>query len=86
MSRAAERSFLVLDIETILDPELPLPQPLTEGSALPPAPFHQVVVVGVAYLDDQYLAQRFAQIQQWADYLDKLRKGADVIQLPTKAA
>lgn len=55
----AERSFLVLDIETILDPELPLPQPLTEGSALPPAPFHQVVVVGVCWMDQHYAAQRF---------------------------
>lgn len=59
MSRAPERSFLVLDIETILDPELPLPQPLTEGSALPPPPFHQVVVVGVCHMDEQHLAQRF---------------------------
>ncbi len=59
MSSAAERSFLVLDIETILDPELPLPQPLTEGSALPPPPFHQVVVVGVCFLDSQHMAQRF---------------------------
>lgn len=41
---------------------------------------------GRSYNRTQYLAQRFAQIQQWADYLDKLRKGADVIQLPTKAA
>lgn len=41
---------------------------------------------GRSYNRTQYLAQRFEQIQKWADYLDKLRKGADVIQLPTKAA
>ena len=41
---------------------------------------------GRSYNRTQYLAQRFDQIQQWADYLDKLRKGADVIQLPTRAA
>lgn len=41
---------------------------------------------GRSYNRTQYLKQRFDQIQQWADYLDKLRKGADVIQLPTKAA
>ena len=29
----------------------------------------------------QYLKQRFEQIQLWADYLDKLAKGADVIQI-----
>ena len=41
---------------------------------------------GRSYNRTQYIKQRFDQIQQWADYLDKLRKGADVIQLPTKAA
>jgi integrase len=41
---------------------------------------------GRSYNRTQYLAQRFDQVQRWADYLDKLRKGADVIQLPTKAA
>ena len=41
---------------------------------------------GRSYNRTQYLAQRFDQIQQWADYLDKLCKGADVIQLPTRAA
>jgi len=35
---------------------------------------------GRAYNRTQYLKQRFDQIQQWADYLDKLAKGADVIQ------
>lgn len=41
---------------------------------------------GRSYNRTQYLAQRFAQIQQWADYLDKLRKGGDVIPMPTRAA
>ncbi|MBP8018799.1 MAG: integrase arm-type DNA-binding domain-containing protein [Hylemonella sp.] len=41
---------------------------------------------GRSYNRTQYLAQRFEQIQQWADYLDKLRKGADVIELPQRAA
>lgn len=41
---------------------------------------------GRSYNRTQYLAQRFDQIQQWADYLDKLRKGGDFIQLPTRAA
>lgn len=41
---------------------------------------------GRSYNRTQYLAQRFQQIQQWADYLDQLREGGDVIQLPTKAA
>jgi integrase len=41
---------------------------------------------GRSYNRTQYLAQRFEQIQQWADYLDKLRKGADVIALPQRKA
>lgn len=41
---------------------------------------------GRSYNRTQYLAQRFQQIQQWADYLDKLRKGADVIPIPQRAA
>jgi integrase len=41
---------------------------------------------GRSYNRTQYLKQRFEQIQTWADYLDKLRKGADVIQLPQRAA
>jgi integrase len=39
---------------------------------------------GRSYNRTQYLKQRYEQIQQWADYLDKLAKGADVI--PFKAA
>lgn len=35
---------------------------------------------GRSYNRTQYLKQRFDQIQQWADYLDRLAKGADVIQ------
>ena len=41
---------------------------------------------GRSYNRTQYLKQRFDQIQKWADYLDKLRKGADVITLPQRAA
>lgn len=41
---------------------------------------------GRSYNRTQYLKQRFEQIQQWADYLDKLRKGADVVEIPKRAA
>lgn len=41
---------------------------------------------GRSYNRTQYLKQRFAQIQTWADYLDKLRKGADIIELPLRTA
>lgn len=35
---------------------------------------------GRSYNRTHYLKQRFEQIQQWADYLDKLARGAEVIQ------
>ena len=35
---------------------------------------------GRSYNRTQYLKQRFEQIQHWADYLDRLAAGADVIQ------
>lgn len=34
---------------------------------------------GRSYNRTKYLAKRFDQVQQWADYLDKLRQGAEVI-------
>jgi integrase len=39
---------------------------------------------GRSYNRTQYLTKRFDQVQQWADYLDRLRKGADVITLPQR--
>ena len=41
---------------------------------------------GRAYNRTAHLPARRAMMQRWADYLDKLRIGADIIQLPTKAA
>jgi integrase len=39
---------------------------------------------GTSYDRTKYITQRFAMIQQWADYLDKLATGAEVI--PFKVA
>ena len=41
---------------------------------------------GRAYNRTSYVEQRRAMMQTWADYLDKLRMGADVIELHSKAA
>ena len=38
---------------------------------------------GTSYNRTKYTTQRFEMIQQWADYLDKLAIGADVIQFKT---
>ena len=36
---------------------------------------------GTSYNRTQYLKQRAGMMQRWADYLDKLALGADVVQL-----
>lgn len=41
--------------------------------------------LGMAYDRAEYIAQRKNMMQRWADYLDKLRTGADVIPLPKVA-
>jgi hypothetical protein len=41
---------------------------------------------GRAYNRTAHLPARRAMMQRWADYLDKLRAGADVIQLRGSAA
>lgn len=37
--------------------------------------------LGDAYDRAEYMEQRFEMMQTWADYLDQLRQGAQVIQL-----
>jgi integrase len=39
-----------------------------------------------AYNHAIYLAERLAMMRSWANHLDKLRKGADVIELPKRTA
>ena len=50
-------SYLVLDIETILDAELPIAQS-SETERLPAPPHHRVVAIGALWLDAQYRAKR----------------------------
>ena len=42
--------------------------------------------VSAAYNFAEYLPERRKMMQQWADYLDKLKAGADVIPLHGQAA
>jgi len=42
--------------------------------------------VAAAYNHATYLTDRAAMMAAWADHLDKLRKGADVVSLPKRAA
>ena len=42
--------------------------------------------LGTAYNRTKFIKERRAMMQRWADYLDKLKAGADVMALPTRAA
>lgn len=42
--------------------------------------------LGMAYDRAAYMAQRVELMAKWADYLDRLRDGAEVVKLPTRAA
>ena len=43
-------------------------------------------ILGRAYNRTQFVEQRRRMMQKWADYLDKLRVGADVLKLPRRKA
>ena len=47
------RSYLIIDIETIVDAALPLPAK-ADGTLLPPAPYHQIVTIGALWMDESY--------------------------------
>jgi predicted PolB exonuclease-like 3'-5' exonuclease len=57
----ARPTYLILDIETVVDQALP--QASTgEGQGLPPAPFHEIVVIGVLWMDADYRVRRLGII------------------------
>jgi 3'-5' exonuclease len=53
-----DRSYLVLDIETIIDPELPIPSESSAVERLPAPPHHQIVAIGVLWFDRNYAVLR----------------------------
>ena len=66
------RSYLVLDIETVIDPALPQAD-AGESTGLPPPPFHQVVVIGVLWLDGDFAIKRLGIIGDGKPEADALR-------------
>jgi hypothetical protein len=60
--------YLVLDLETVLDRSLP---PLKKGKngeeVFPPAPYHQIVVMGAALLDARYQLRRLWVVGEEGD-------------------
>lgn len=74
-----DRSYLVLDIETIVDPELPIVE-ANSPDRLPSPPHHQVVAIGVLWFDREYRVQRIGVIGEDADEagsLDAFARFAD---------
>ena len=63
---AVARSFLVVDIETVLDPELPITQAI-EAERLPAPPHHKIVAIGALLLDRDYLVKRIGLIGEIKD-------------------
>ncbi len=59
------RSYLVLDIETIVDPELPISETTTDR--LPSPPHHQIVAIGVLWFDGDYQVQRIGIVGEGKD-------------------
>lgn len=60
------RSYLVIDIETVLDAELPIVES-REVERLPAPPHHRVVVIGALLFDDKYAVQRIGVIGEGKD-------------------
>ena len=54
-------SFLVFDIETILDPELPIVES-AEGQKLPSPPHHKVVAIGALLIGPDYTMKRLGLV------------------------
>jgi len=63
---------LVLDIETVLDPELPIAE-ASEVERLPAPPHHQIVVIGVLWFDADYKVSRLGIIGDGRDEASSLR-------------
>jgi predicted PolB exonuclease-like 3'-5' exonuclease len=66
------KSYLVLDIETVLDPELPISE-TPEVERLPAPPHHQIVVIGALLLEADYRVHRLGILGDGKDEAGILR-------------
>lgn len=55
--------FLILDIETVLDPELPIAES-SEAERLPAPPHHKIVAIGALWLETNYEIKRIGIVSQ----------------------
>jgi predicted PolB exonuclease-like 3'-5' exonuclease len=71
--------YLVLDIETVLDAELPI-VPIGDTERLPAPPHHRVVVVGALLLDANYEIKRLGVVGDGKDEAGMLRDFAKLLE------
>lgn len=76
-SRVLAAATLVLDIETVLDPELPIAEAETER--IPAAAHHQVVAIGALWIDSHCIPRRLAIIGEDRDEAGILTEFAKVL-------
>src|SRR5262245_37619197 len=72
------RSYLVLDLETIVDPELPSPE--DQGQDIAPPHYHKPVAFGVAWLDESYALKRLGLIGEGKPEPEMLRDFGDFLE------
>lgn len=74
------QSFLVFDIETILDPELPIVES-AEAQKLPAPPHHQVVAIGALHIGADYSMRRLGIVgRESTDEATLLREFAELLE------
>jgi predicted PolB exonuclease-like 3'-5' exonuclease len=71
-------SHLVLDIETVLDAELPI-VPTADTERLPAPPHHRVVVIGALLLDPNYDVRKLGVVGEAKDEAGMLRDFAKLL-------
>jgi predicted PolB exonuclease-like 3'-5' exonuclease len=73
------QSYLVLDIETVLDAELPIVQ-VADNERLPAPPHHRVVVIGALLLEPAYEVKRLGVVGDAKDEPGMLRDFAKLLE------
>jgi len=73
------QSYLVLDIETVLDAELPI-APVADNERLPAPPHHRVVVIGALWLDPGYEVKRLGVVGDAKDEAGMLRDFSKLLE------
>lgn len=74
------RSYLVLDLETIVDPELPSPDASSLDGGVAPPHHQKPVVFGVLWLDESYACKRLGILGEDRDEPEMLRDFGEFLE------